>query len=70
MQCLASATASSFSGAMVERVDRDKMGKSARVGYMPVHQLDHCHMARCRTHGIGRFPLWSSEWASQGRPPD
>jgi hypothetical protein len=20
------------------------MGKSARVGYMPVHQLDHCHM--------------------------
>ena len=44
MQCFASATASSFSGAMVERVDRDMMGKSARLAYMPVHQLDHCHM--------------------------
>ena len=44
MQCFASTTASSFSGAMVERVDRDMMGKSARVAYMPVHQLDHCHM--------------------------
>jgi hypothetical protein len=29
MQCFASATASSFSGAMVERVDRDMMGRSA-----------------------------------------
>ena len=27
-----------------ERVDRDTMGKSARLAYMPVHQLDHCHM--------------------------
>ena len=44
MRCFASATASSFSGAMVERVDRDTMGKSARLAYMPVHQLDHCHM--------------------------
>jgi hypothetical protein len=44
MQCFASATASSFSGALVERVDRDMMGKSARLAYMPVHQLDHCHM--------------------------
>ena len=44
MQCLASATAFSFSGAMAERVERDKMGKSARVGYMPVNQLDDCHM--------------------------
>jgi len=44
MQSFASATASSLSGAMVERVDRDMMGKSARLAYMPVHQLDHCHM--------------------------
>ena len=44
MQCFASATASSFSGAMVERVDRDMMGRSTRLAYMPVHQLDHRHM--------------------------
>jgi hypothetical protein len=44
MQRFASATASSFSDAMVERVDRDMIGKSARLAYMPVHQLDHCHI--------------------------
>jgi len=44
MQCLASATASSFWGAMVEMVDRDMMGRSARLAYMPAHQLDHCHI--------------------------
>jgi len=44
MRCFASATASFFCDAMVESVERDMMGKSARLAYMPVHQLDHCHI--------------------------
>jgi hypothetical protein len=44
MQRFASATASSFADAMVERVDRDMIGKSARLAYIPAHQLDHCQM--------------------------
>jgi hypothetical protein len=40
MQCLASATASSFWGAMVESVDRDMMGRSARLdGRPPIKRL-------------------------------
>jgi hypothetical protein len=29
--------------ASVLSVERGKMGRSARAGYTPVHQLDHCH---------------------------
>ena len=64
MRCFASATALSFSGAMVERVDRDTMGKSARLAYMPVHQLDHCQ----RHGGVSRENSGSSS-AGADLPP-
>ena len=39
----ASVTPSSLRDASVLSVERGKMGRSARAGYAPVHQLDHCH---------------------------
>ena len=64
MQCLASATASSFSSAMVERVDRDMMGKSARLAYMPAHQLARWLASRRTWSGAG---IWGACNARVGR---
>ena len=58
MQCFASATASSFSGAMVARVERDIIGSRDFVHKCPYTNSTTATWARCRTHDIGKF-LWS-----------
>ena len=58
MQCFASATASSFSGAMVARVERDIIGRSDYGHKSPYTNSTTATSARCHTHDIGKF-LWS-----------
>jgi len=44
MRFLAAATACSLRGFNVRRVDRDRIGRSGRVGYTLAHHSDHSRL--------------------------